>query len=145
PFETHMKDYMKLSLRYSYFNRIAIQIVLLIILFPLFSKLDDHVLTPYIIFSILTLIHPWLGLKLRWQWYQIRKSSWSISIILFLFNLVTFDLVLGYQMYWGIVLTLILLSATFLLPKANHSNLYPWERMISIEERHHTNYYKFVN
>ncbi|MGV3107906.1 ABC transporter permease EcsB [Staphylococcus borealis] len=145
PFETHMKDYMKLSLRYSYFNRIAIQVVLLIILFPLFSKLDDHVLTPYIIFSILTLIHPWLGLKLRWQWYQIRKSSWSISIILFLFNLVTFDLVLGYQMYWGIVFTLILLSATFLLPKVNHSNLYPWERMISIEERHHTNYYKFVN
>ena len=31
------------------------------------------------------------------------------------------------------------------LPKLNRVNLYPWERMINIEERHHTNYYKFVN
>ena len=33
-----MEDYIKLGLRYSYFNRIILQIVLLIVLFPLFYK-----------------------------------------------------------------------------------------------------------
>ena len=75
PFEKHMKNYMNLSIRYSYFNRIAIQLVILIILFPLFSKLDGDFITPFIILSILTLIHPWIGLKVRWQWYQLKQSS----------------------------------------------------------------------
>ena len=145
PFEKHMKNYMNLSIRYSYFNRIAIQLVILIILFPLFSKLDGDFITPFIILSILTLIHPWIGLKVRWQWYQLKQSSWSISLILFLINLVTYDLVLGYQMYWGVIFTFILLGGMLALPKLNRVNLYPWERMINIEERHHTNYYKFVN
>ena len=140
-----MKNYMNLSIRYSYFNRIAIQLVILIILFPLFSKLDGDFITPFIILSILTLIHPWIGLKVRWQWYQLKQSSWSISLILFLINLVTYDLVLGYQMYWGVIFTFILLGGMLALPKLNRVNLYPWERMINIEERHHTNYYKFVN
>ena len=64
---------------------------------------------------------------------------------LFLINLVTYDLVLGYQMYWGVIFTFILLGGMLALPKLNRVNLYPWERMINIEERHHTNYYKFVN
>lgn len=145
PFEKNMKNYMNLSIRYSYFNRIAIQLVILIILFPLFSKLDGDFITPFIILSILTLIHPWIGLKVRWQWYQLKQSSWSISLILFLINLVTYDLVLGYQMYWGVIFTFILLGGMLALPKLNRVNLYPWERMINIEERHHTNYYKFVN
>ena len=110
PFEKHMKNYMNLSIRYSYFNRIAIQLVILIILFPLFSKLDGDFITPFIILSILTLIHPWIGLKVRWQWYQLKQSSWSISLILFLINLVTYDLVLGYQMYWELSLRLYYLA-----------------------------------
>lgn len=114
-------------------------------MFPLFSKLDGDFITPFIILSILTLIHPWIGLKVRWQWYQLKQSSWSISLILFLINLVTYDLVLGYQMYWGVIFTFILLGGMLALPKLNRVNLYPWERMINIEERHHTNYYKFVN
>ncbi|MDN6067473.1 MAG: ABC transporter permease, partial [Staphylococcus equorum] len=34
PFEKHMSEYMKHSLIYSYFSRIGIQVVILIVLFP---------------------------------------------------------------------------------------------------------------
>ncbi|MCJ1656060.1 ABC transporter permease [Staphylococcus sp. NRL 16/872] len=145
PFEKHMKAYMSLSLRYSYFNRIIIQIVLLIVLFPLFYKLNHGLNLGYILFIVLVLIHPFLGLLLRWKWYQSHLSSWSLNIILFILNGLAYYLVLGYQMYWGIIFTIILLLAIFLLPKMKHSYLFPWERMVLIEERHHTNYYKFVN
>ena len=36
PFEKHMQDYMKVSLIYSYSARIFLQIILIIVLFPLF-------------------------------------------------------------------------------------------------------------
>lgn len=140
-----MKEYMNLSLRYSYFNRIIIQIVLLIVLFPLFYKLNHGLSLGYILFIVLVLIHPFLGLLLRWKWYQSHLSSWSLNIILFVLNGLAYYLVLGPQMYWGIIFTIILLLAIFLLPKMKHSYLFPWERMVLIEERHHTNYYKFVN
>ena len=71
------------------------------------------------------------------------KLEYKFNFILI--NLVTYDLVLGYQMYWGVIFTFILLGGMLALPKLNRVNLYPWERMINIEERHHTNYYKFVN
>ena len=35
PFEKHMQDYMKVSLIYSYSARIFLQIILIIVLFPL--------------------------------------------------------------------------------------------------------------
>ncbi len=33
----------------------------------------------------------------------------------------------------------------FLVKKYKPGFLYPWEKMIAIEHRHHMNYYKFVN
>ena len=33
----------------------------------------------------------------------------------------------------------------YLIPKFKSLTLFPWEQLISVEERHHTNYYKFVN
>ena len=65
-----MEDYIKLGLRYSYFNRIILQIVLLIVLFPLFYKLNQQLVVSYIVMSVLALIHPILGLRLKWQWYR---------------------------------------------------------------------------
>ena len=53
-----MEDYIKLGLRYSYFNRIILQIVLLIVLFPLFYKLNQQLVVSYIVMSVLALIHP---------------------------------------------------------------------------------------
>lgn len=145
PFEKNMKDYMKLSIQYSYFNRIALQILLLIVLFPLFYKLHHHAIMSYIVFAVLVLIHPYLSLLLRWQGHQLQWASWSINIGLIIISALTYYFILGYQMYWAIIFTFALLIATFIMPRIKPNRLYPWERMILIEERHHTNYYKFVN
>ncbi|MCE5091137.1 ABC transporter permease EcsB [Staphylococcus devriesei] len=145
PFEKNMKDYMKLSLQYSYFNRIALQIMIAIILFPLFYKLSNQLVIAYVVFEILLLVHPYLGLRLKWQWYQLRLSSWSINILLFIVNALTYYLILGHKFYWAIILTIGVVVAIFLIPKMKQINLFPWERMIAVEQRHHTNYYKFVN
>ncbi|WP_049389030.1 ABC transporter permease, partial [Staphylococcus capitis] len=62
PFEKHMKDYMQVSLIYSYSSRIFLQVILLIILFPLFYKLNDNHFAFYIVFAISAIIFPYLGL-----------------------------------------------------------------------------------
>ena len=54
-------------------------------------------------------------------------------------------LILGLQTYLALIVTLlILVLIATLKPKAD-KQLYPWDRMIGLEHRHHTNYYKFVN
>ena len=86
PFEKNMNDYIKLGVRYSYFNRIILQIVLLIVLFPLFYKLNQQLVVPYIVMSVLAIIHPILGLRLKWQWYRARLSQWILNVIIFVID-----------------------------------------------------------
>src|SRR5699024_10847146 len=44
------------------------------------------------------------------------------------------------------ILSIIILIALILFIKyLNKSNLFPWERMVAIEQQHHMNYHKFVN
>ena len=145
PFEKNMEDYIKLGLRYSYFNRIILQIVLLIVLFPLFYKLNQQLVVSYIVMSVLALIHPILGLRLKWQWYRARLSQWILNVLIFLINFITYYLVLGNQLYFAILLTIIFFGMAYFIPKFKSQALFPWEQLISVEERHHTNYYKFVN
>ena len=52
---------------------------------------------------------------------------------------------LGLNNYLGLLLTLLIVVSYIVLKKQNAVSLFPWERMIRIEQRHHTNYYKFVN
>lgn len=144
PFEKNMSHYMKLSINYSFFNRIPIQIILLIIITPLILKLDANNLLYLILFGVLTLVHPYIALNLRWKWYKARFSTWSINLIIFLINVFTFYLILGLHQWWGVIFTFIFLGI-MMVPKINSKNLYPWEKLIRVEQRHHTNYYKFVN
>lgn len=68
---------------YSYVTRLPIQILLIIILFPLFYVLNNKTFGFYIIFAGLAIIFPLLGLLLKWQWYKFRLERWSLFSILF--------------------------------------------------------------
>lgn len=83
PFEKHMFEYMKKSLMYSYVTRLPIQILLIIIFFPLFYVVNNKTFGFYIIFAVLAIIFPLLGLLLKWQWYKFRLERWSLFSILF--------------------------------------------------------------
>lgn len=145
PFEKHMQDYMKASLVYSYMARILAQVLLIIVFFPLFYNLSNKQFGFYIFFAISALLLPYLGLLLRWQWYRSRLSTWSINVILFIMFTLTYYLLLGPQWYWAIILVLLPIILLAIVKQSKPSQLYPWEKMIAIEKRHHMNYYKFVN
>ncbi|SUM33844.1 transporter protein [Staphylococcus gallinarum] len=66
-----MSEYMKQSISYSYFTRIGLQILMIVILFPLFYVLNGQTFGFYVIFAILALLLPLLGLVLKWLWYKI--------------------------------------------------------------------------
>ncbi|AMG60373.1 ABC transporter permease [Staphylococcus lugdunensis] len=145
PFEQHMKTYVRLSLNYSFYNRIALQLIILVVLYPLFSKLPHFSILNYLIFVGMVFLHSYLGLYIRWQWYLGQKSSWTINTLLVIINILGYELVLGLNNYLGLLLTLLIVVSYIVLKKQNAVSLFPWERMIRIEQRHHTNYYKFVN
>lgn len=145
PFEKHMKDYMKVSLIYSYSSRIFLQVKLLVILFPLFYKLNNNQFTFYIEFAISAIILPYLGLLVKWQWLKLKRSGWTINLMLFVLFAVTFYLILRFHNYFAIIFIFIVGILLFILKMYSKKQLYPWERMIAIEQQKHTNYYKFVN
>lgn len=145
PFENHMVKYMKVSLIYSYFSRISLTIIVLVIMFPLFYTINQKDFIFYIFVIISALIFPYLGLRLRWQSYQSRFSIVAANLILMVIFIISYYLLLGPKQYIAIVLLLVPLFIESLLKKVKPQYLYPWEKMIAVEERHHMNYYKFVN
>lgn len=145
PFEKHMTDYMKSSFIYSYFLRLPIQIIMIIVLFPLFYVINGKTYGFYIMFAILALILPYLGLLLKWQWYRYRLESWSLYLLLFIIFTSGYFVVLGPKNISGLSTILLLIGLILILKKININQLFPWERMIKSEQQHHMNYYKFVN
>ena len=45
----------------------------------------------------------------------------------------------------SIAAVFILIGLAFILYKSTDKHLFPWEKLIKIEQQHHMNYYKFVN
>ncbi|MGO3498081.1 MAG: ABC transporter permease EcsB [Staphylococcus equorum] len=145
PFEKHMSEYMKHSLIYSYFSRIGFQVLILIVLFPLFFVINNQTFGFYILFAVLALIFPLLGLLLKWQWYKYRLEGWSLYVLLFIIFTSGYYLALDPKQLSSITSVFLLVGITMLIRYQNKTHLYPWERMIKSEHQHHMNYYKFVN
>ncbi|WP_088824761.1 ABC transporter permease EcsB [Staphylococcus argenteus] len=145
PFEKHMSQFMNHAILYSYFARILMQLVIIVVLFPLFYNINQHNVAFYICFAICALIFPYVGLRLRWQWYQSGLSTWQVNLIsIFIFGF-TYYLILGMKWYVASLLIVLPLLIELLVKRSKPSFLYPWEKMIAIEHRHHMNYYNFVN
>lgn len=145
PFEKHMSEYMKSSLIYSYFSRLPLQVLIIIIFFPLFYVLNNQTFGFYITFAILAIIFPFLGLLLKWQWYKFRLERWSLFTVLFIIFTSGFYITLDAKNISSILSIIILIVLILFIKYLNKSNLFPWERMVAIEQQHHMNYYKFVN
>ncbi|MBU7218403.1 ABC transporter permease [Staphylococcus gallinarum] len=145
PFEKHMSEYMKQSISYSYFTRIGLQILMIVILFPLFYVLNGQTFGFYVIFAILALLLPLLGLVLKWLWYKYKLESWSLYTLLLIIYTSSYYVALGVKSIASIAAVFILIGLAFILYKSTNKHLFPWEKLIKIEQQHHMNYYKFVN
>ena len=140
-----MAEYMKQSISYSYFTRIGLQIVMIVILFPLFYVLNGQTFGFYVIFAILALLLPLLGLVLKWLWYKYKLESWSLYTLLLIIYTSSYYVALGVKSIASIAAVFILIGLAFILYKSTNKHLFPWEKLIKIEQQHHMNYYKFVN
>ncbi|PHK50839.1 ABC transporter permease EcsB [Staphylococcus edaphicus] len=145
PFEKNMTDYITHSLLYSYFSRIGLQIIIIIVLFPLFYVINDKTIGFYILFALLMLIMPFIGLLLKWQWYTYKLESWSLHTLLFIFFASGYYVALDAKQISSIIPVIVIVGLTLMLRYQNKHQLFPWERMIKSEQQHHMNYYKFVN
>ncbi|UXR87677.1 ABC transporter permease EcsB [Staphylococcus felis] len=145
PFEKEMKKYIRESIVMSYFARVSLQIILLIIIFPLLNAIHPNQVTNFVIVCILAIVLPLLGLFLRWEWYLYGLENWSCNGVLFILNLSGFYVIIDGSSYFGfgsIVFTILL---TLLLKNINAKKHFPWALMIAQAQQHRMNYYKFVN
>lgn len=145
PFERHMRSYLNYSIIYSYLNRIALQVVVLIVLFPLFSRLEAGNLLYYALFAVAALIYPYLGLIAKLEWMQAKRPLWIMQVLQWLLFAITYVLILGAHQWFGLLLVIVFIAWIIVLKKNNAKRLLPWEALIAIEQQHHMNYYKFVN
>lgn len=145
PFEKNMEIYMAQSLVYSYFSRIGLQLLILIVLFPLFFVINNQSFEFYILFAVLMLVMPYLGLLVKWQWYKYKLESWSLHLVLFIVYASGYYVTLDAKHLSSLTSIFVLIGLAILLKYQNKNQLFPWERMIKSEQQHHMNYYKFVN
>ncbi|MCT6562923.1 multidrug ABC transporter ATP-binding protein, partial [Staphylococcus aureus] len=64
--------------------RILIQLIIVIVMFPLFYNINQHNLAFYICFGVSALIFPYVCLRLRWQWYQSGLKTLQVNLISFI-------------------------------------------------------------
>ncbi|PTH74342.1 ABC transporter permease EcsB [Staphylococcus agnetis] len=145
PFENSMKQYVKRCITASYISRIPLQVIVLIIFYPLFHTLYPNDTVHFYILVILALILPYLGLMLRWQWYLYGLENWSINVLLMILNLSGYYVWLDGKSYMGFASVVFMLGLIYMLRHMNAKKHFPWHFMVNQAHQHQANYYKFVN
>lgn len=145
PFEKHLTLYIRKALTYSYFNRLYLPVVILVIGLPLFYQLMGGKFYLYITVMVLSFIFPILGLMMKWFWLKYGLEIWGINVLLFIVYASGYYTTLKVGALSGLLSIVILIALIILLENINRGTFYQWETLIAIEHNHKMNYYKFVN
>ncbi|MCD8797714.1 MULTISPECIES: ABC transporter permease EcsB [Mammaliicoccus] len=145
PFEKHLTLYIRKALTYSYFNRLYLPVVILVIGLPLFYQLMGGKFYLYITVMVLSFIFPILGLMMKWFWLKYGLEIWGINVLLFIVYASGYYTTLKVGALSGLLSIVVLIALIILLENINRGTFYQWETLITIEHNHKMNYYKFVN
>ncbi|MHD0369666.1 ABC transporter permease [Mammaliicoccus sp. C-M14] len=145
PFEKHLTLYIRKALTYSYFNRLYLPVVILVIGLPLFYQLMGGKFYLYITVMVLSFIFPILGLMMKWFWLKYGLEIWGINVLLFIVYASGYYTTLKLGALSGLLSIVVLIALIILLENINRGTFYQWETLITIEHNHKMNYYKFVN
>ncbi|ARJ50095.1 ABC transporter permease EcsB [Staphylococcus lutrae] len=145
PFEKKMAAYIQKSVIHSYFSRMPLQILMLIIFYPLWHTAYPEHMKDFMIVVILALIFPFLSLLLKWEWYRYGLENWSIWLLLFVLHLCGYYVILAASDVSAFVAVFALVLLWLLLKRLNRTQLFPWVFMIAQAQQQQMNYYKFVN
>ena len=145
PFEKHLTLYIRKALTYSYFNRLFLPVVILVIGLPLFYQLMGGKFYLYITVMVLSFIFPILGLMMKWFWLKYGLEIWGINVLLFIVYASGYYTTLKVGALSGLLSIVVLIALIILLENINRGTFYQWETLIAIEHNHKMNYYKFVN
>ncbi|MCE5041477.1 MULTISPECIES: ABC transporter permease EcsB [Mammaliicoccus] len=145
PFEKHLTLYIRKALTYSYFNRLYLPVVILVIGLPLFYQLMGGKFYLYITVMVLSFIFPILGLMMEWFWLKYGLEIWGINVLLFIVYASGYYTTLKVGALSGLLSIVVLIALIILLENINRGTFYQWETLITIEHNHKMNYYKFVN
>ncbi|MCJ1784481.1 ABC transporter permease EcsB [Mammaliicoccus sciuri] len=145
PFEKHLTLYIRKALTYSYFNRLYLPVVILVIGLPLFYQLTGGKFYLYITVMVLSFIFPILGLMMKWFWLKYGLEIWGINVLLFIVYASGYYTTLKVGALSGLLSIVVLIALIILLENINRGTFYQWETLIAIEHNHKLNYYKFVN
>ncbi|MCJ0916812.1 multidrug ABC transporter ATP-binding protein [Mammaliicoccus sciuri] len=145
PFEKHLMVYIRKALTYSFFNRLFLPVVILVIGLPLFYQLMGGKFYLYITVMILSFVFPILGLIMKWFWLKYGLEIWGINVLLFIVYASGYYTTLKVGALSGLLSIVVLIALIILLENINRGTFYQWETLIAIEHNHKMNYYKFVN
>lgn len=145
PFEKHLTLYIRKALTYSYFNRLYLPVVILVIGLPLFYQLMGGKFYLYITVMVLSFIFPILGLMMKWFWLKYGLEIWGINVLLLIVYASGYYTTLKVGALSGLLSIVVLIALIILLENINRGTFYQWETLIAIEHNHKMNYYKFVN
>ncbi|WP_404803406.1 ABC transporter permease EcsB [Mammaliicoccus sciuri] len=145
PFEKHLTLYIRKALTYSYFTRLYLPVVILVIGLPLFYQLMGGKFYLYITVMVLSFIFPILGLMMKWFWLKYGLEIWGINVLLFIVYASGYYTTLKVGALSGLLSIVVLIALIILLENINRGTFYQWETLIAIEHNHKMNYYKFVN
>lgn len=145
PFEKHLMVYIRKALTYSYFNRLFLPVMILVIGLPLFYQLMGGKFYLYITVMILSFVFPILGLIMKWFWLKYGLEIWGINVLLFIVYASGYYTTLKVGALSGLLSIVVLIALIILLENINRGTFYQWETLIAIEHNHKMNYYKFVN
>ncbi|UXR73210.1 ABC transporter permease [Staphylococcus sp. IVB6238] len=145
PFESQMQDYIHKGIWTSYYTRLPLQIVLLVIAYPLVHTLEPNQMLHFMIVGIYALFFPLIGLMIKWHWFLYGLEGWTVNVVLGILNLSGIYVMLssGSSHSFGSPAALIIIY--LLLKKLTVKHQLPWTFLIKQAHQHQANYYKFVS
>ncbi|KIX91433.1 multidrug ABC transporter ATP-binding protein [Staphylococcus microti] len=145
PYELQMTTYIQQSIWMSFFTRLPLQIVLLVIAYPLVHTLVPHQTLAFVMVVVFSIIFPLLGLLIKWHWFVYGIKPWAIHIVLFVIYLLGYYIMLATQSWYSFGSMIVLLILYVVLKKLTLQKRLPWAFLIKQARQHQVNYYKFVS
>ncbi|MCS4487164.1 ABC transporter permease EcsB [Staphylococcus americanisciuri] len=145
PYELQMKTYIRQSIWVSYYTRMPLQVILLVIAYPLVHALAPNKTTVFITVTVFAVIFPLLGLLIKWHWFKFGLETWSLNVVLFVINLSGYYVMLSSQNMHSFGSICVLVILYLFLRKLSEQQRLPWAFLIKQARQQQANYYKYVS
>ncbi|MCG7345571.1 ABC transporter permease [Sporosarcina sp. ACRSL] len=147
PLEKKLDDYMRRSLRYTFFSQLPVPLLLYIVFLPLLSATGAGGKQQLILTAVVIFLVKWLYVESEFHYRRANegKGIWKDWIVRFVLAALLLYVMLAGSPYFVPLIGLLMAVYYLYWKKRSAANPFPYEHFITVEQNRMMRFYRFAN